>query len=103
MSSRLWVSQATVIGMIGRLGIRPYSPDPGAASVWRKVLIRLGSAPGPEARTARPAATRHDFPGPQVIEISWKFKEIKHPPRPGVVIGLRSEERRVGKEGVSTC
>src|SRR3546814_16564686 len=80
MSSRLWVSQATMIGMIGRLGIRPYSPDPGAASVWRKVLIRLGSAPGLEARTARPAATRHDFPGPQVIDIYRKFTEIKHPP-----------------------
>src|SRR3546814_15507896 len=98
MSSRLWVSQATVIGMIGRLGIRPYSPDPRAASVWRKVLIRLGSAPGPEARTAPPAATRHDFPGPQVIEIYGQFTETEHTPRSG-----RTEERCVGKEDVGRC
>src|SRR3546814_17887067 len=93
MSSRLWVSQATVIGMIGRLGIRPYSPDPGAASVWRKVLIRLGSAPGPKARTARPAATRHDFPGPQVIEVSRKIREDQKPHRAGVV------DSRIGAAG----
>src|SRR3546814_19059320 len=94
MSSRLWVSQATVIGMIGRLGIRPYSPDPGAASVWRQVLIRLGSPPGPEARPARPAATRHDFPAPQVIEIYRNFPDIQHPPTAGVVVGLFTRGQR---------
>src|SRR3546814_14787578 len=72
-AAALWFGRDTLFGLLGR------SADlTGREDIWQQVLAR---------------ATQHPV-------IGWGFATPWLPPDPQFA---RSEERRVGKEGVSTC